>query len=71
MKNLTITKGQLVNVPTKFQKSEGCVAFQTIKVSYFFYGAEQTDVLDTKILKDGSQFVITGNGFIKDGFKIN
>ena len=30
-----------------------------------------TDTFDTKILANGDQIVISGNGFIKDGFKIN
>lgn len=71
MKNLAIEKMNLVNVPVEFQKEEGCVAFQLIKVTYSFYGSEQSDVLDTKILADGTQLVISGNGFIKDGFQIN
>jgi hypothetical protein len=68
---IKIQKGTITEVPTKYQKSEGCIAFQIIIMTYFFYGAEMKDTFDTKILKDGSQYVISGNGFIKDGFKIN
>ena len=42
-----------------------------VELTYYFYGKQMTDVFDTKILENGEQFVISGNGFIKDGFKIN
>jgi hypothetical protein len=64
-------KLQLVAVPAQYQKKEGCVAFQMIELSYSFYGKQMTESFDTKILKDGRQIVINGNGFIKDGFQIN
>lgn len=70
MKNLEITKLQKVEVPTEFQKEEGCVAFQLVKVVINFYGKLIEDVLDTKILKDGTQIVINGNGYIQAGYKI-
>lgn len=71
MKAIQIEKFKINEVPVKYQKNEGCVAFQMVKITYFFYGKEMIDTFDTKILKDGSQFVISGNGFIKDGLKIN
>ena len=49
----------------------GIVAFQIVKFEYTFYGSLQTDFLDTKIMKDGRQIVIDGNGFIKAGYEIN
>jgi hypothetical protein len=64
-------KLQIVEVPAKYQKSEGCIAFQMVKLTYTFYGKLMTEIFDTKILKNGDQIVINGNGFIKDGFKIN
>lgn len=64
-------KLQIVEVPAKYQKLEGCVAFQMVKLTYSFYGKQMTEMFDTKILKNGDQIVINGNGFIKDGFKIN
>lgn len=69
-KAVKIQKLQRVDVPLEFQEKEGCVAFQMVKFTYTFYGSEQTDTLDTKIMKDGSQIVIGGNGFIKHGFEI-
>lgn len=71
MKNVNITKLQKTNVPVEFQKEEGCVAFQMVKFEYAFYGKHQTDIIDTKILADGRQLVIDGNGFIKSGYEIN
>lgn len=55
----------IVNVPLEYQKEEGCVAFQMVELTYYFYGKQMTDVFDTKILENGEQFVISGNGFIK------
>lgn len=70
MKNLEIVKMQKVEVPTEFQKEEGCVAFQLVKVIINFYGKIIEDILDTKILKDGTQIVVNGNGYIKAGTQI-
>lgn len=41
-----------------------------IEMTYSFYGKEIVDYLDTKILANGTQRVINGNGFIKDGYEI-
>jgi len=67
---LEITKLQKVEVPAEYQKDEGCIAFQLVKVVIDFYGKLIEDVLDTKILQDGRQIVITGNGYIKAGYEI-
>lgn len=71
MKTIKIEKLQKTEVPTQFQKEAECIAFQMVKITYNFYGKEMTNIFDTKILKNGSQFVIDGNGFIKDGTLIN
>ena len=39
-----ITKMQKIEVPTEYQKEEGCVAFQLVKVVIDFYG---------KLIEDG------------------
>lgn len=70
MKNINITKLQRVDVPVEYQKEEGCIAFQTIKVVINFYGKLIEDVLDTKIMENGVQVVIDGNGYIKAGYEI-
>ena len=67
---LEITKMQKVEVPAEYQKEEGCVAFQLVQVVINFYGKLIEDVLDTKILQDGRQIVIDGNGYIKAGYEI-
>jgi hypothetical protein len=67
---IKIQKLQIVNVPTEYQKEEGCVAFQMVKLTYNFYGKEMSEMFDTKITENGNQYVISGNGFIKDGFQI-
>ena len=71
MKAISFTKLAITEVPVEYQKEEGCVAFQKIKAEYSFYGSKRTDIFDTKILANGDQFVIDGNGFIKSGTKIN
>lgn len=71
MKAVETKKLQLVEVPAEYQKEEGCVAFQMIELTYTFYGKKMTERFDTKILETGEQIVISGNGFIKDGFQIN
>jgi len=66
-----IEKLQITEVPVQYQKEEGCVAFQLVKVVINFYGKLIEDVLDSKILEDGRQIVTNGNGYIKAGFEIN
>jgi len=51
-------------------KDEGIVAFQMVEFTIDFYGIEDIFIKDTKILEDGRQFVIDGNGFIEGGFEI-
>ena len=65
-----IEKLQKTDVPTEFQKEEGCVSFQKVRIQYEFYGKEMVEIFDTKILPNGSQFIIDGNGFIKSGMQI-
>lgn len=52
---LEITKMQKVEVPAEYQKEEGCIAFQLVKVVIDFYGR---------------QIVTNGNGYIKAGYEI-
>jgi hypothetical protein len=67
---MTITKFQRVENKDKETLAMGIVAFQLVKFDYSFYGNFQSDVLDTKIMSDGKQIVIDGNGFIKEGTEI-
>jgi hypothetical protein len=67
---MKITKLHLVEVPKSELQDDGIVAFQMVKFEYEFYGQKLVDVLDTKIMENGDQFVTNGNGFIKWGTKI-
>ena len=70
MKKVTITKLERVeNTDTEFL-SMGVVAFQLVKFTYNFYGSESVSILDTKIMKDGKQIVIDGDGFTPSGTEI-
>lgn len=67
---IQLTKLQTVeNTDAEFL-SQGVLAFQLVKVVINFYGKIIEDVLDTKIMNDGSQIVIDGNGYIKAGTNI-
>lgn len=67
---VSTTKMQRVENTDKQSQKKGIVAFQMVKFEYIFYGNKQTDFLDTKIMSNGDQIVIDGNGFIKAGTKI-
>lgn len=67
MKTITFNKKALVNLP---EVDDGIVAFQMVEYVIDFFGNEIRGVLDTKIMEDGRQFIIGGDGFIKDGTEI-
>lgn len=71
MKTAITTKKftRVENTDAEFLQA-GIVAFQLVQLSHSFYGQEMTEVFDTKIMNDGSQIVIDGNGFIKSGFQL-
>ena len=68
MKNIEIKKMKRVEAPAG--EYEDIVAFQMVEFTVDFYGNKQVDLLDTKIMADGSQFVIAGNGWIPDGYEV-
>jgi hypothetical protein len=68
-KKLQITKRARIEVPSDHQEN-GIVAFQLVEIAYSFYGKVMKEVFDTKIMSDGRQLVIDGNGFIKAGHVI-
>ena len=67
MKKIDIKKLQRVEAP--IGEYENIIAFQLVEFSINFFGHEETFILDTKITKEG-QFVIDGNGWIKDGYQV-
>jgi hypothetical protein len=70
MKTLEITKYQKIETTDKRDLEIGIVAFQLVKFDVYFYGKLISDVLDTKIMRDGRQIVIDGNGFIPSGYEL-
>jgi len=71
MSNLTVKKHQIVENTDKQLLKKGIVSFQLVTITVNYFGRDVQDTFDTKIMKDGRQFVISGNGFIRDGFEIN
>jgi len=69
MKNLNIVKKALVKLP-KDQQFDGIIAVQMVEFSFNYFGNKVTEMLDTKIMEDGRQIVIDGNGFIPAGYEI-
>lgn len=49
---------------------EDITAFQMVEYVIDFFGNTISGTLDTKILKDGRQVVIDGNGYIPSGYEI-
>ena len=70
MKKVTITKLQRVENTDAELLAMGIVAFQLVEFIYNFYGSETISILDTKIMKDGRQIVIDGDGFTPAGTEI-
>ena len=70
MKAITITRLQKVETTDKRDLRDGIIAFQLVNIEINFYGKIITDTLDTKIMKDGRQIVIDGNGYISAGTEI-
>lgn len=70
MRNLEIKKFAKVETLDSRDLKAGITAFQLIEYTLNFYGNEITNTLDTKIMEDGRQIVIDGDGFIKAGEEI-
>lgn len=62
------TKKKRVDLP---EPDGDIVAFQMIDYKINFYGTPVSNTLDTKILADGRQLVIDGDGFIPAGTEIS
>lgn len=68
MKSITTTKYNRVENTDLELLNQGIVAFQLVKFEINFFGRIIETTHDTKIMEDGSQVVIGGCGFIKEGF---
>ena len=65
-------KFQNLGSQVKADKNEsGIIAFQMVAYSAVFYGSAVENTFDTKIMEDGSQIIIDGDGFFPSGLKIN
>ena len=67
MRAITFNKKTLVKPP---KVEDGIVAFQMVEYVIDFFGNEISNTLDTKIMEDGRQIVIDGDGFVKAGTEI-
>jgi hypothetical protein len=68
MKTVITNKKTRVEAPAG--EYEDIVAFQLVEFKINFFGRVESFILDTKIMIDGSQKVIGGNGFISDGYLV-
>lgn len=69
MQKIEVKKLTKVNAPVG--ENGGVVAFQLVEFKINYYGQKMISIFDTKIMEDGSQYVIEGDGFIPSGFKVN
>lgn len=69
MSLMTTKKLKKVEAPAE-DKAEGIEAYQAVEFTINFGNSETVDVLDTKIMTDGRQIVIGGNGFIPHGHEL-
>tara|TARA_R110000751_G_scaffold285031_1_gene389260 strand:- start:336 stop:551 length:216 start_codon:yes stop_codon:yes gene_type:complete len=70
MKTITTKKFNKVENKDKEMLQNGIVAFQTVEFTIDFYGNEIETTHDTRIMKDGRQFVIGGCGYISEGYEV-
>lgn len=71
MKTVKTTKMNIVKAPQdEYYIKMKIVAFQIVKFEINFFGHEEMFTLDTKILENGKQYVIDGNGWIPDNYEI-
>ena len=68
-KQVEIKKLQKVAAPSEFV-GVGVVAFQLVQITINYFGQAMEGVYDTKIMADGRQFVIDGDGFIPAGYEL-
>jgi len=59
------------NQNDEFYKKAGIVAFQLVEITFHGLEKPSKQIHDTKILKDGRQIIINGDGFVREGLDIN
>jgi hypothetical protein len=69
MKKMEIKRFEKEPAVAEIQK-DGIVAFQMVEITINYFGKIMTEMHDTKILKDGRQLIINGNGFIEANLDI-
>jgi len=62
---MKIEKSFLIQIPSEYQKEENAVAFQKVKITFEYFDQTISEIFDTRILANGEQRIIGGNGFIK------
>lgn len=70
MKSIKVTKLSRVENTDQEMIQAGIVAFQLVKFEINFYGNVIESILDTKILSDGTQSVIEGDGYVQTGYQL-
>jgi hypothetical protein len=68
MKQISVKK--LTKVEPPKGEYDNIVAFQLVEFTINFFGHIESFILDTKILNDGRQLVIDGNGFIGQDYQV-
>ena len=68
-KKIEITNKGAVVYPPKSEYKD-IEAFQMVEITISFFGKTLKSWHDTKILNDGRQIVINGDGFIPSGYEI-
>ena len=68
MKSIEITKLARIDAPAG--EYADIAAFQMIEYVIDYFGNKITGCLDTKIMKNGRQLVVGGDGFFADGYEI-
>ena len=69
MKKIEMVKRNRVEAAKEF-KAQGIVAFEVVDFKINYYGSIVETSHDTKIMDDGSQFVIGGCGYIQEGYQV-
>ncbi len=59
------------NQEDAYYKKAGIIAFELVEITFHGLEKPSKQIHDTKILKDGSQIIINGDGFVREGLDLN